>query len=66
MPPRQRPASRPNRPDTRTYHKGVKVSNAQIAKLHITDDAFHPDWNHQNCPKSAELSRDVKVAMCPL
>ncbi|MBY3137129.1 hypothetical protein HFO30_36115 [Rhizobium laguerreae] len=33
-------------PDTRTYHKGVKVSNAQMAKLHITGDAFHPEWNY--------------------
>ncbi|MBY5410648.1 ISAzo13 family transposase [Rhizobium leguminosarum] len=38
--------------DTRTYHKGVKVSNAQMAKLHITGDAFHPEWNYTITPRN--------------
>ena len=32
--------------DTRIYEKGVKVSNAEMASLEITGDAFHPEWNY--------------------
>ena len=32
--------------DTRTYEKGIKVSDAEMAELAITGDAFHPDWNY--------------------
>ena len=31
--------------DTRTYEKGIKVSDAEMADLDITGDPFHPDWN---------------------
>jgi hypothetical protein len=31
--------------DERTYEKGIKVSNAEMAELDITGDAFHPEWN---------------------
>ena len=32
--------------DTRTYEKGIKVSDAQMQALDITGDAFHPEWNY--------------------
>ena len=32
--------------DTRTYEKGVKVSDAEMASLDITGDEFHPEWNY--------------------
>jgi hypothetical protein len=32
--------------DERTYHKGVKVSNAEMAALDMTGDEFHPEWNY--------------------
>ncbi|WP_081374304.1 ISAzo13-like element transposase-related protein [Rhizobium leguminosarum] len=38
--------------DTRTYHKGVKVSDAQMAKLNISGDAFHPEWNYTITPRN--------------
>lgn len=31
--------------DTRTYPKGIKVSDAEMAALDITGDTFHPEWN---------------------
>jgi hypothetical protein len=32
--------------DPRTYEKGVKVSDAEMASLNITGDDFHPEWNY--------------------
>jgi hypothetical protein len=37
--------------DTRTYEKGVKVSDAEIASLDITGGEFHPDWNYTIRPR---------------
>jgi hypothetical protein len=37
--------------DTRTYEKGVKVSDAEMASLDITGDAFHPEWNYTLNPR---------------
>ena len=31
--------------DTRTYEKGIKVRDAEMAVLDITGDPFHPEWN---------------------
>ena len=33
--------------DTRTYQKGIKVSNAEMKALNITGDRFHPEWNYK-------------------
>lgn len=38
--------------DTRTYQKGVKVSDAQMASLNITGDDFHPEWNYTIKPRA--------------
>jgi hypothetical protein len=37
--------------DTRTYEKGIKVSNAEMAGLNIAGDAFHPEWNYTIKPR---------------
>jgi len=40
--------------DTRSYRKGIKVSKAQMARLDITGDAFHPEWNYTIKPRKPE------------
>jgi hypothetical protein len=37
--------------DERTYEKGIKVSDADMAALDITGDAFHPEWNYTIRPR---------------
>jgi len=37
--------------DTRTYPKGIKVSDAEMATLNITGDTFHPEWNYTISPR---------------
>jgi len=37
--------------DTRTYPKGIKVSDAEMAALNIKGDAFHPEWNYTISPR---------------
>jgi hypothetical protein len=36
--------------DTRTYPKGIKVSDAKMAALNLTGNAFHPEWNYTISP----------------
>ena len=36
--------------DTRTYQKGIKVTNAAMKRLDITGDQFHPDGTTQSSP----------------
>jgi hypothetical protein len=38
--------------DTRTYQKGIKVSDAEMQSLDITADTFHPEWNYTIKPRS--------------
>ena len=40
--------------DERTYEKGIKVSNAEIASLDITGDPFHPEWNYTIRPRQLQ------------
>jgi len=40
--------------DTRTYEKGRKVSNAEMASLDITGDPFHPEWNYKIRPRQPQ------------
>jgi len=42
--------------DTRTYETGIKVSDAEMAGLHITGDAFHPEWNYTIKPRARKKS----------
>jgi hypothetical protein len=37
--------------DTRTYEKGIKVSEAEMERLDITGDDFHPEWNYTIKPR---------------
>ena len=37
--------------DTRTYEKGIKVSDAEMEALNITGDIFHPEWNYAIKPR---------------
>ena len=37
--------------DTRSYPKGIKVSDAEMATLNITGDATHPEWNYTISPR---------------
>jgi hypothetical protein len=38
--------------DTRTYEKGLKVSDTAMAGLQITGDEFHPEWNYSIAPRN--------------
>jgi hypothetical protein len=42
--------------DEDSYPKGVKVSDAEIAALNITKDAFHPEWNYTISPRETPTS----------
>jgi hypothetical protein len=39
--------------DTRTYEKGLKVSDAEMASLDIVGDRFHPEWNYTIRPRKS-------------
>ena len=36
--------------DTRSYPKGIKTSDAEMAALNIKGDTFHPEWNYTIAP----------------
>ena len=42
--------------DTRTYEKGIKVSDAEMEALSITGDDFHPEWNYTIKPRRSNKS----------
>jgi len=37
--------------DTRTYEKGIKISDAEMELLNIKGDDFHPEWNYTIKPR---------------
>ena len=37
--------------DTRVYEKGLKVTKAEMKRLDIRGDAFHPEWNYSVIPR---------------
>lgn len=41
--------------DTRTYPKGVKVSDKEVAQLNLQRDEFHGEWNYEIHPKTPNL-----------
>ena len=43
--------------DPNTYPKGIKVSDAEMASLNITRDAFHPEWNYKISPRNPNMKR---------
>jgi len=42
--------------DTRTYEKGIRVSDAEMETLNIAGDDFHPEWNYTISPRPATNS----------
>ena len=42
--------------DERTYEKGIRISKADMHKLAIQGDAFHPEWNYTIKPRSPQPS----------
>jgi hypothetical protein len=39
--------------DTRSYQKGIKVSKAEMKRLVIAGDPFHPEWNYTIRPRQS-------------
>jgi len=37
--------------DPRTYEKGIKVSDAEMAAIRLVGDDFHPEWNYKITPR---------------
>jgi hypothetical protein len=50
----------PNRPDRpvsarqTAYDKGIKVSDAEMARLNITPANFHGEWNYTIAPRKPD------------
>jgi hypothetical protein len=42
--------------DTRTYEKGIKISDAEMKRLDIRGDPFHPEWNYTIMPQPSNRS----------
>jgi hypothetical protein len=40
--------------DTKTYQKGIKVSDAEMKCLDIRGDTFHPEWNYTVTPRKSK------------
>ena len=36
----------PARLDERTYPKGIKISDAELAAIKLKGNHFHPEWNY--------------------
>ena len=41
--------------DTRAYEKGIKVTKAEMKRLDIRGDPFHPEWNYSVVPRKLNL-----------
>ena len=39
--------------DSRSYPKGIKVSDDEMASINITGDTFHPEWNYTISPRGS-------------
>jgi hypothetical protein len=39
--------------DPRTYQKGIRISDAEMKRLDITGDTFHPEWNYTIRPRKS-------------
>jgi hypothetical protein len=44
----------PCRLDQNAYQKGIKVSDAEMATLNITQADFHGEWNHTIAPRNTQ------------
>ncbi|MDP2181172.1 MAG: ISAzo13 family transposase [Actinomycetota bacterium] len=41
--------------DERSYQRGVRVSDAQLATVNLTRDEFHPEWNYVIHPRNRSV-----------
>jgi hypothetical protein len=39
--------------DTMVYEKGIKISDAEMKRLALRGDAFHPEWNYTVNPRQS-------------
>ena len=42
--------------DGRTYPTGTKVTDGELAALHLLRDAFHGEWNYTILPRASPTS----------
>ena len=49
--------------DTRTYQKGIKVTNAEMKSLDIRGDKFHPEWNYTVIPRTPKFEAVMIAAV---
>ena len=40
--------------DPKTYHKGIKVSDAEMKRVDIRGDTFHPECNYSIMPHTSQ------------
>src|SRR3954454_24655746 len=52
--------------DTTTYPKGIKVSDAEMATLNISGDAFHPEWNYTIASRTPNRALVLRLLLKPL
>ena len=45
--------------DTRPYPAGVKVSDKEMAQLHLRGDEFHGEWNYEILPRKTDQHGNV-------
>jgi len=50
--------------NTRSYQKSIKVSNAEVKCLGITDHPFHPEWNYTIRPRKPSKSQRLLFGAC--
>jgi DDE family transposase len=43
--------------DTKSYAKGIKVSDEAMASLNLKGDGFHPEWNYTISPRQQKVER---------
>ncbi|MGH7428827.1 MAG: ISAzo13 family transposase [Candidatus Methylomirabilaceae bacterium] len=48
--------------DKGTYPKGREVSDAQMAKIDLRPDAFHPDWNYTITPRKRATKNEALIS----
>ncbi|MGH2830209.1 MAG: ISAzo13-like element transposase-related protein, partial [Actinomycetota bacterium] len=44
------------------YPKGREVSDAQMAKIDLRPDAFHPDWNYTITPRKRATKNEALIS----
>jgi hypothetical protein len=49
-------------PARRSYEKGIKVSDAEMAALDIVGDVFHPEWNYTIKPRRRQTTQRLSLS----